>query len=81
MCGGGGSCRQALCVFAHTLMAEMTLSLQGPQHACAISEFHTRLLHSEHSFYFSVARPHKELSPNLFTALYCLKSNGAHTSR
>lgn len=42
MCeGGGGSCRQALCVFAHTLMAEMTPSLQGPQHACAISEFHT----------------------------------------
>lgn len=37
----GGSCRQALCVFAHTLMAEMTPSLQGPQHACAISEFHT----------------------------------------
>lgn len=39
--GRWGSCRQALCVFAHTLMAEMTPSLQGPQHACAISEFHT----------------------------------------
>lgn len=41
--GVEGSCRQALCVFAHTLMAEMTppLSPQGPQHACAISEFHT----------------------------------------
>lgn len=39
--GLGGSCRQALCVFAHTPMAEMTPSLQGPQHACAISEFHT----------------------------------------
>lgn len=39
--GVEGSCRQALCVFAHTLMAEMTPSLQGPQHACAISEFHT----------------------------------------
>lgn len=44
MCGGGGKL-QTGSLFAHTLMAEMTAPPPhppwGPQHACAISEFHT----------------------------------------
>lgn len=72
--------RLSVCLRTHWWLKWPPL-FRGPNMHVPLVNSTLQLLHSELSFYFSTARPHKELSPNLFTALYCLQSNGAHTSR
>lgn len=84
MCGGGGKL-QTGSLFAHTLMAEMTAPpptlLGGPNMHVPLVNSTLQLLCSGLGFYFGAAWTHKELSPNLFMVVRCLKWSGAHTSR
>lgn len=72
--------RLSVCLRTHWWLKWPPL-FRGPNMHVPLVNSTLQLLHSELSLHFSAARPHKELSPNLFMALYCLKSNGAHTSR
>lgn len=77
---GGAADRLSVCLRIHWWLKWPPL-FRGPNMHVPLVNSTLQLLHSELSFYCSMARPHKELNPNSFMVLYCLKSNGAHTSR